>query len=126
MKTPQIAALPGMTLLGLPVAETACHTPGPWRIAQPTGAGTARFIWRNDEGPDFAGETNTNYRMIARDVHSEANASLIAAAPDLLAALAGCVKAYEETRDGEPTGHLWPDPNHIFYARAAIAKAGGR
>ena len=100
------------------------HTPGPWQIAQPKGAGTARFIWRNDEGPGFAGETNTNYRMVARDVHSEADARLIACAPDLLAALRLLL-------DGLQTYapeflHGLPKADYIRAARAAIAKAEGR
>lgn len=53
---------------------------------------------------------------------SDANARLIAAAPDLLEALAGFIAAVED--DGEPTpGTRW----HAEYvaARAAIAKAIG-
>jgi hypothetical protein len=54
-----------------------------------------------------------------------ANARLIAAAPEMLAALRESVEAYEQHRDDQPTGHLWPDPNYIFHARKVIAKAGG-
>ena len=119
MKTPQIAALPSMTPLGLPIAETAHHTPGPWRIGQPKGDGSARIIWRNDEGPGFAGETNTNYRMVARDIHSEANARLIAAAPDMLAALRQWAVA-ERMGDAQITQGARASRD------AAIAKAEGR
>jgi hypothetical protein len=49
--------------------------------------------------------------------------ALAVASPELLAALTECVTAYETHRDGQPTGHLWPDPNHIHAARAVIAIA---
>lgn len=74
------------------------HTPGVWQIAQPKGAGTARMIWRNDEGPNSSAETNTNHRIIARDVHNEGDARLIAAAPDMLAELKGVVGGWYEGR----------------------------
>ena len=93
------------------------HTPGPWHYDG--------YIVTADAGnPNQAVARVTQFLPEFRE-ESAANAALIVSAPDMLAALAGCVKAYEETRDGEPTGHLWPDPNHIFYARAAIAKAQG-
>lgn len=58
-------------------------------------------------------------------VHTDEIARIIAAAPELLAALIETVQVYEQHRDGQPTGHLWPDPNHITHARAAIKKAKG-
>lgn len=54
------------------------------------------------------------------------NDRLILSAPDLLEALIYCVKAYEETQDMQDHRHLWPEPNHIFHARSAIAKATGK
>ena len=101
------------------------HTPGPWQIRQPEGDGTAHIIWRNDEGPGFAGETNTNHRIIARHVHSAANAALIAAAPDLLKSL--------ERWQTFARDNGWTDADYqsggigwITEMNAAIAKAGGR
>ena len=44
----------------------------------------------------------------------------------LLAALHECISAYEQHRDNQPTGHLWPDPNHIFNSRAAVATTKSR
>ncbi len=44
----------------------------------------------------------------------------------LVIALNECVSAYEQHRDNQPTGHLWPDPNHIFNARAALAATKSR
>ena len=49
----------------------------------------------------------------------------IAAAPDLLAALEGCVKAYDKTRSTIKGAESWPDPQWIVAARSAIAKAKG-
>jgi hypothetical protein len=51
--------------------------------------------------------------------------NLIAAAPDLLDALEGCVKAYDKTRATIKHADLWPDPKWIGDSRAAIAKAKG-
>lgn len=42
---------------------------------------------------------------------------------DLVEALKECVEVYESKKNEQETGHLWPDPNHIFHAKAAIAKA---
>lgn len=58
------------------------YTKGPWQISAPRGNGTARTIWRSD-----GDEENSNWECIARDVHVDANARLIAAAPDMLEAL---------------------------------------
>ena len=49
-----------------------------------------------------------------------------ATAMALLIALNECVSAYEQHRDNQPTGHLWPDPNHIFHARTALAATKSR
>jgi len=40
----------------------------------------------------------------------------------LVEACKKCIAAYEDRRDNTPTGELWPDPNHIYYARAALAQ----
>ena len=42
-----------------------------------------------------------------------------------LTAINECASAYEH-RDNQPTGHLWPDPNHIFHARTALTAAKSR
>jgi hypothetical protein len=105
-------------------AGMEAHTPGPWIITQPD-AGTL------DVCVESAGVLSRIARLhvvCLADEHGGsvvANARLIAAAPELLAVLTECVVAYESHRDGQPTGHLWSDPNHIYHARAAIAKAKG-
>lgn len=58
------------------------HTQGPWLIQPPEGKGVMHFVWRTN-----GDEANTGYRRIARDIENPADATLIAAAPDLLAAL---------------------------------------
>lgn len=88
------------------------HTPGPWQI----GKGY-RVIGGNSQRVAVCDDNELTPGI--------ANARLIAAAPELLSSLRECVYAYESHRDNQPTGHLWPDPNHIFHARAAVAKATG-
>lgn len=91
------------------------HTPGPWK--QHTTPGK---VYASVRGVDGRCVADCGSRS---DVVAQANAMLIAAAPDILAALQECITAYEVHRDGQTTGALWPDPNHIVHARAAIAKA---
>jgi hypothetical protein len=99
------------------------HTPGPWEAQ-----GEARLVGTNEEhhlwcgniwplGPSYRGEICTvqsadHISGISRQ-EAEANARLIAAAPDLLAALKGIL--------------VITDRDHVVWdaARAAIAKAEG-
>ncbi len=94
------------------------HTPAPWHLSK-----SGLYVRKTPPGIDSMdwnictmNEQSENYENDAR---------LIAAAPELLEALKACVKVYEENRDAQPTGHLWPDPNHIFHARRVIARAEG-
>lgn len=52
------------------------HTPGPWTVARNT-----------DDGLDIISSDEVTYVEVALDVRTEADARLIAAAPDLLKAL---------------------------------------
>jgi hypothetical protein len=86
---------------------TAQHTPGPWE-------------WRGDEGgwflvPGVLAICNTDGTP-GDDVIDRANARLIAAAPDLLAALEGLFLLLDAGSLYEP---------QAYAARAAIAKAKG-
>jgi hypothetical protein len=107
--------------------KTHAHTQGPWHM----GAG-------NGEGSIFADNGRTRLETggatlypIARiglgwnEVEDEANARLIAAAPELMAALIQAVDALEFwfPRWGDPGGTASEMMNQ---ARAAIAKATGR
>jgi len=76
------------------------HTPGPWRVI---GLGSA--IYQVEEHTETASFSSFSE-------HSEANARLIAAAPDLLLALAQMMDGYKL-------------PSVRKQARAAIAKATG-
>jgi hypothetical protein len=116
MKTPQIAALPGMSPLGLPITETARHTPGPWR-AMPDGA-----IQKDAAMP--TGAAVIAYARHADEKTMRANAALIASAPDLLAALR-TILATASCRDATYQNNIQL-AEAVDVARAAIAKAEGR
>lgn len=94
------------------------HTPGPWyliderflhdkylvSIGEPNAGGTTVCNILSEPGDDFG--------------KCKANARLIAAAPDLLAAVRGMIEAY----DNDSIAHLEQASRE---ARAAIAKATG-
>ena len=86
------------------------HTQGPWRIDSQTRFGDFTIA---------AGENVKACEFIAK-TQSEANARLIAAAPDLLAALVEMLDASEK-----PTHERWLS-NVRSHAIAAISKAEGR
>ena len=81
------------------------HTPGPW-------SQKGRDIF---SGTTYIADVKAN-RLVPPE-EAEANARLIAAAPELLEALRDLVSPYDGNMDGAPTS--------IKLARAAIAKAGG-
>ncbi len=115
------------------------HTPGPWRVL-PSMSGPALFVWTERERTrdDRGGYTERCVAKVmptsppaprtAQDVLDEpynitgeaalANATLIAAAPDLLAALAMLMD------DSQVRNALTHE--QMSAARAAIAKAEGR
>ena len=67
------------------------HTPGPWEAAAASGYGSPRtlFIRRVEDDVSIA----DNIIDPETDKPSEANARLLAAAPDLLEALQNCIAA---------------------------------
>jgi len=66
------------------MTDTPQHTPGPWEATfDPYPDGTPYFRFSGGDG--FAGEVEKGFGFTA--IMSKADASLIAAAPDLLAAL---------------------------------------
>lgn len=103
------------------------HTPGPWRIDY------------NGEDPEFAaprikGNSVENVAFIPAYEHPraemDANARLIAAAPELLEALRALLSDYEGTleslndyRVGSEGHSAIPEDASSVAARAAIAKA---
>lgn len=99
------------------------HTPGPWSYRWETEArdwaivtdanGSIVANVNTETGPDASSAPAT------RQMPAEANARLIAAAPDLLEALTSSLELLE---------HHYPKParnGQIARARAAIAKATG-
>lgn len=102
------------------------HTPGPWIADQPFEGHVANASGRLvcSAMGHYDGEEHTRKENVA-------NARLIAAAPELLAALKA-IWAFDEIRsatDCGPTNEGYPSPE-LFAARAAveaaIAKAEGR
>lgn len=104
------------------------HTPGPWLVIPDHRPSGDVLIEPEDSDPDFA------KRVVAiapaqRHGEQEANARLIAAAPELLAELEKAVKILVELEE-EGFIDLSPDyptiePHQLDSARAAIAKAKG-
>ena len=93
------------------------HTPGPWFYE--TGNTEALIVER--DGTTVA-ELQTTYQTTAHR-SLEANARLIAAAPDLLAALKGILREHDALQMAEGrTGDRWPAATRT---RAAITKATG-
>ena len=89
------------------------HTPGPWRLLSPLNGhmicDRAQLV--------VAVCTNGN---------EESNANLIAAAPELLAALNETLDTYVALANSGDAGNWNPeDELHVVNARAAIAKATG-
>ena len=87
------------------------HTPGPWELREGDDEAFGPAIY--SAGAHDMDPLATVSRVSRRD--AEADARLIAAAPDLLAALEDVVQMYQPAFD----------PPFIERARAAIAKAKG-
>lgn len=118
----------------------SAHTPGPWEVvvearphsepiyyvtaADPEASPGAGYL----EVPFHVGLAGGNSRTRASG-RDEANARLIAAAPDLLAVVQDCLESEErrrrDLRDGSPASSY--SDARLTRLRAAIAKArGGR
>lgn len=100
------------------------HTPGPWQVARRASWINPSFGWWSIEA------TPPAERVIAEVTSTEANALLIAAAPDLLAELerlARVAEAYMHYNDSgskEPRGGPWAAMRAAVHeARAAIDRA---
>jgi hypothetical protein len=106
------------------------HTPGPWKVVRdgnPLSAGIVAVIEHSPDRHIAVEEDHFGGPWCAPDTW-EANARLIAAAPELLEALREACRLYAEY--GLVAGHVEGDPlavgRWIGAARAAIAKAEGR
>lgn len=92
------------------------HTPGPWQASRPLYKSRYRAIT-----PVFNGQTIA-YVHHSLSMSTVANANLIAAAPDLLAALERIAEVTDnEVAQGVPVANAMRET-----ARAAIAKARGQ
>lgn len=94
----------------------SAHTPGPWTYSQDEGAKVYMIQVERDAQP------------IARVAwfEAESNACLIAAAPELLEALEGCMDYFEDMKNaGVNAAYFMPDTKWLLPVRAAIAKAKG-
>ena len=97
------------------------HTAGPWKskrenMERPNGELFARWQVGSMNADPWDIATLESFSE-AVDAEQDANARLIAAAPELLEALKGMVERYASHDSGRA------DPNEPAAARAAIAKA---
>jgi len=113
------------------------HTPGPWKFSRWDQFGDARFYISQEEGAPYTPNYSDVATIIAetpsgeRVQIQEANARLIAAAPDLLKALKECRNAIQGGQPLEPYDSRGAGYQQQFgaafldYLNAAIAKATG-
>lgn len=107
----------------------AKHTHGPWTFSVQEQFGEVRFYVAQAEGAPFTASYSDVSTLIAQTVSGErfrtqeANARLIAAAPELLDALRGLLALEEENIRGCDDIDVCAE---VQFARAAIAKATGR
>jgi hypothetical protein len=113
---------------------SAQHTPGPWSIQWAThwgvddGTNTERagcFQILSDPNPTLANVLCTRTPWPERADEMRANARLIAAAPDLLAALEEARTGLQWYRDSFPEATDGSDDEAMTRIDAAIAKATG-
>jgi hypothetical protein len=97
------------------------HTPGPWTFCESMNDFSGHYIWSN--GRLIAG-TNTTKNEVTEEDH--ANARLIAAAPELLAALKSLLESIENVDFSMLDDHgRQYDRIPWAQAEAGIAKATG-
>jgi hypothetical protein len=94
---------------------TAQHTPGPWRISD----GVSSHVYLIDGRID--GQSSAVAEIVFAHARNPADARLIAAAPDLLAALRDVLRIATAASIG-----VSGNQPRLDRARAAIAKAEGR
>ena len=105
---------------------SAAHTPGPWTYSRSDQFGDTRFYIAQQEGAPYTPRYSDVATLIAETVSlelltiQEANARLISAAPELLAALEAIMPDAVGNHIGGPDTQA-----RIDAARAAIAKATG-
>lgn len=99
---------------------TSAPTPGPWEIVPPDIEGWHEYgfnIWADAIADEDA--------TLCHDIYSEADARLIAAAPDLLEAAEKVWDARGEFFDGGNVKYYSPLAQSLLALRDAIKKAEG-
>ena len=107
------------------------HTPGPWSVGDKPGVWVGPVITANSGKKGIAfvvGQTDSGwlggYETSAGEDRTNANARLIASAPDLLAALKLCKQALKNYID---SGYDEEEDQEAYAAAmAALSKAEGR
>jgi hypothetical protein len=113
------------TKLEIPRAAESAHTPGPWTVAsvENTLRGRVYFVRAIREGkPVVVADCGLTAESPPTRAECEANARLIAAAPELLAALKTLIRAVADAGKEGTAGDLGRAESQ---ARAALAKAEG-
>lgn len=109
------------------------HTPGPWSVGQQIGAGSLRIIAPKDTHGQFTVAETWDIPTPDGMEAEEANARLIAAAPELLEALERLTEKVARANDLQHSRKSRTIPTEDWSelyqlaaeARAAIAKAKG-
>lgn len=107
--------------------ETAEYTPGPWKVERRSNYPNPDMIALLEESPDRALRVVTVDGTHDAAARREANARLIAAAPDLLAAAEAVSDAVGDATESGWDPHLVQDVMNAVgrHLRPAIAKARG-
>lgn len=115
----------------------AQHTPGPWAFSQSAEYGDTRFYIAQADGAPYTPHYSDVATLIAETVSDErrsiqeANAQLIASAPDLLKALKECRNAIQGGQAVDPYDSRGAGYEQTFgaafveYLNAVITKATG-
>ena len=101
------------------------HTPGPWHVETFRQHGEnfdSILVRAHGENADAFNEDNMTVAVMTHMRNGDANARLIAAAPELLGTLKQLVFAITE----DAATPMSEDSPALIWARAAIAKAEGR
>ena len=85
-------------------------TPGPWHVEHGSHGAQGIFIWRND-----GNEENTGHARICRNVRSDADARLIAAAPEMYGALIDALIMFEYTQFRNSTQKIIGPAAHFHH-----------
>lgn len=103
------------------------HTPGPWYCDEPHSGDADRAVYAltpAHKNRHYMARVYGGGALAKRNPEMDANASLIAAAPDMLAALEQVLEFHAKCEREDAIDWQWFDAAY-YAARAAIAKARG-